>query len=131
MGSFCTGLPTNMADKQKVPGFLLFHLEICRTKILGLGLHLQALAQLQPSRYDLHQPHRRLASLTPYEHLHRILRLCDVHAKRNIRSCAVSEDVRNLMRSLTCMTHHNWDGTIQAIEELGGKAGLGENDLFF
>lgn len=91
----------------------------------GLGLHLQALATKQPNKLDLHEPLRLLITLTVYEHLHRLLRLCTVHGKRNIRKCAVPEEVKNLMRSLMCLTHHDWDGTVKAIQERGGKAGAG------
>ncbi|KAG6815700.1 hypothetical protein H0H93_009153, partial [Arthromyces matolae] len=93
----------------------------------GIGLHLQTLSRstsLQGKR-DLHEPHRLLSDLSPYEHLHRILRLCTVHVYRNIRQCSVSEEVRNLMRSLICMEHTSWDETLQIIEEKGGKAGKG------
>ncbi|KAJ7847228.1 hypothetical protein B0H14DRAFT_3138563 [Mycena olivaceomarginata] len=89
----------------------------------GIGLYLQELAQGMPGKYDLHEPHRRLASLDPYEHLRRIFRLCTVHGMRNIQSCAVSDLVRNLMRSLFCLRHPNWDDTISAIQTTGGKAG--------
>lgn len=78
-----------------------------------------------PEKRDLHQPWRFLSSLSPYEHLHRLYRLCVVHVKRNIKRCAVSEEVRKLMRSLICMEPDDWDGTIQEIIRLGGKAGAG------
>lgn len=94
---------------------------------IGLGLHLQELSQqlaLQ-HKFDLHEVERLLCSLTPYEHLLRIFRLCVVHAKRNIRGCLVTEEVRNLMRSLICMVHDDWAGTLLAINEQGGKAGKG------
>lgn len=52
-----------------------------------------------------------------------------VHAKRNICKLSVTEDVRNLMRSLICLQHDNWEGTIQKILELGGKAGFGKSLL--
>jgi hypothetical protein len=100
---------------------------LIKTWIVGLGLHLQELAKEQPDRFDLHQCERKLTSLTPYEHLHRLLRLCTVHVKRNIRKCAVSEEVRNLMRSLMCMEHDNWEGTLKAIAEKGGKPGAGKS----
>jgi hypothetical protein len=29
------------------------------------------------------------------------------------------------MRSLICLQHPNWDETLNAIQELGGKAGVG------
>ncbi|KAF8189164.1 hypothetical protein K438DRAFT_1936105 [Mycena galopus ATCC 62051] len=81
------------------------------------------LAQVLPGKLDLHQPDRLLSSLSPYEHLHRVFRVCDVHGKRNIRKCAVPEPVRKLMRSLICMRHPDWEGTIASICQLGGKAG--------
>ncbi|KAK7022633.1 hypothetical protein R3P38DRAFT_3196030 [Favolaschia claudopus] len=89
----------------------------------GLGLHLQAIAGNLGEKYDLHEPHRLLSDLGPYEHLHRVFRLCEVHGKRNIRKCAVSDEVRNLMRSLMCVRHPTWDATLQSIRDLGGKAG--------
>ncbi|KAJ7490348.1 hypothetical protein B0H11DRAFT_2191580 [Mycena galericulata] len=89
----------------------------------GLGLYLQALAQKFPDKMDLHEPGRLLASLTPYEHLHRLFRLCVAHIYRNIQKCKVDYPVKQLMRSLVCMSHENWDGTIARIRELGGKAG--------
>ncbi|KAJ7100549.1 hypothetical protein C8R43DRAFT_1141295 [Mycena crocata] len=87
----------------------------------GIGLHLQQLAQAMPGKYDLHEPHRLLASLGPYDHLRRVYRLCTIHGQRNIRAIAVKEEVRNLMRSLMCMRHPNWDDTILAIQTQGGK----------
>ncbi|KAK7013858.1 hypothetical protein R3P38DRAFT_3322433 [Favolaschia claudopus] len=71
---------------------------------LGIGLHLQDVAQKMPH------------NLGPYDHLR-------LHAKRNIESCAVDESVRNLMRSLFCMRHPSWDDTVAAIQREGGKAG--------
>ncbi|KAK7026224.1 hypothetical protein R3P38DRAFT_2948380 [Favolaschia claudopus] len=90
----------------------------------GIGLHLQQLAQAMPEKHDLHEPQQLLASLGPYEHLRRIFRLCSVHGKRNIKSCSVPDSVRNLMRSLFCIRHPDWDGTISAIQRDGGKAGI-------
>ncbi|KAJ7747876.1 hypothetical protein B0H14DRAFT_2541606 [Mycena olivaceomarginata] len=89
----------------------------------GIGLHLQQLAQAMPAKYDLHESERLLAGLDPYDHLRRVFRLCTVHAKRNIKSCAVDEPVRHLMRSLICMRHPSWDETIVEIQIQGGKAG--------
>lgn len=74
---------------------------------------------------DLHEPHRLLSSLSAYEHLYRLIRLCIIHVIRNIKSCAVTNEVRRLMRSLICMTHDDWDGTLVEIKRLGGKAGTG------
>lgn len=92
---------------------------------LGLGLHLQNRAAEFPNKMDLHEPHRKLVDLTPYDHLHRIFRLCVVHIYRNIKTCKVSETVRNLMRSLICMEHDSWDETISQIESQGGKPAQG------
>jgi hypothetical protein len=99
--------------------------QLCRKLIsdLGIGLHLQQLAQAMPAKYDLHESERLLAGLDPYDHLRRVFRLCTVHAKRNIKSCAVDEPVRHLMRSLICMRHPSWDETIVEIQIQGGKAG--------
>lgn len=75
---------------------------------------------------DLHQPDRPLHSLSPYEHLERILRICIVHLLRRIRSCSVPDPIRHKMRSLACLTHPNWDATLADIKEQGGKAAIGE-----
>lgn len=95
--------------------------------VSGLGLHLQKRAAEFPKKMDLHEPHQMLAKLTPYDHLHRIFRLCTVHVFRNIKTCKVSDDVRNLMRSLVCIRHKNWEETISQIETLGRKAAIGDN----
>ncbi|KAJ7488621.1 hypothetical protein B0H11DRAFT_2406715 [Mycena galericulata] len=71
----------------------------------GLGLYLQALAQKFPDKMDLHEPGRLLASLTPYEHLHRLFRLCVAHIYRNIQKCKVDYPVKQLMRSLVYWVH--------------------------
>lgn len=76
-----------------------------------------------PEKLDFHESHRTIASLTPYEHLRRLIRLCYVHAKRNIHECDVPPRVRELMRSLLCITHPDWDGTLKTIQEDGGKGG--------
>ncbi|KAF8076821.1 hypothetical protein FPV67DRAFT_1715254 [Lyophyllum atratum] len=94
-----------------------------RGQAKGLGLHLQNLAQKQRGKYDLHEPRKLLSDLSAYEHLHRIFRLCTVHGMRNIHDAKVTEDVRDLMRSLICISHRDWDGTVAMIHELGGKVG--------
>ena len=91
----------------------------------GLGLHLQGLAQSLSDKFDLHEPYQSLASLGPYDHLQRFVRVCYVHAKRNIQKCNVNDDVRKLMRSLLCLRHPDWDGTLERIQREGGKAGAG------
>lgn len=88
-------------------------------------MHLQVISQRFAHTPDLYDPSRTLGSLTPYEHLHRTFRLCVAHAFRNIRKCKVTEKVKELMRSLICVQHEDWDGTIQSIRDLGGKAGNG------
>ncbi|KAK7015317.1 hypothetical protein R3P38DRAFT_2637341 [Favolaschia claudopus] len=93
-----------------------------RGQAKGLGLHLQKLASTLPSKPDLYEPHRTIQELSPYDHLHRIFRVCTVHYFRLVKLCATTEQVRWLMRSLVCMEHHDWDGTLQSIGELGGKA---------
>lgn len=94
---------------------------------VGFGLHLKALAQKLPQKYDLHEPHRLLSSLDEYNHLCRILRLCVSHIFRNIRKAAVAETVRDDMRSLVCMSHPDWAGTISRIERDGGQPGTSES----
>ncbi|KAJ7823047.1 hypothetical protein B0H14DRAFT_2518729 [Mycena olivaceomarginata] len=94
-----------------------------RGQAKGLGLHLQKLASNMPRKADLHQPERDIQDLNPYDHLRRIYRICTVHNFRNIKKCSVSDEVRWLMRSLVCMEHDDWDGTLLKIRENGGKAG--------
>ncbi|KAL0571531.1 hypothetical protein V5O48_010432 [Marasmius crinis-equi] len=94
-----------------------------RAQALGLGLRLQEISRQFPGKRDLHEPQKLLIDLSPYDHLLRFLTLCIVHFLRNIRSARVSEEVRNLMRSLHCIEHPNWDETIAAIRTLGEKAG--------
>ncbi|KAF8588988.1 hypothetical protein K439DRAFT_1333826 [Ramaria rubella] len=91
--------------------------------LVGIGLYLQDRAAEFPLNLDLHQPERHLISLTPYKHLWCCFRLCHVHFKRKIKQCKVSEMVKNLMRSLVCVTHPDFDGTVAAICQQGGKAG--------
>ena len=91
-------------------------------------MHLQTLARALPMKQDLHEPERLVLSLSPYEHLHRLLRLCRVHAFRNIQKSSVPEDVRVLMRGLACIEHPDWDGTLCKIAEKGGKVASGTDD---
>ncbi|KAJ7256436.1 hypothetical protein C8J57DRAFT_1235810 [Mycena rebaudengoi] len=74
----------------------------------GLGLHLQNQTRL-------------LKDLNPYDHLNRVFPHCVTHAFRNIRKCKVPDGVKALMRSLICIEHVDWDGTIHKIKNLGGK----------
>ncbi|KAJ7262693.1 hypothetical protein B0H12DRAFT_1231133 [Mycena haematopus] len=89
-----------------------------------LGLHLVArAAELAVEQMDMHEPWRSVHTLGPYDHLRRVYRVCKVHNYRNIRTCAVPEPVRQLMRSLACIRHADWEGTIAKILAAGGKAG--------
>ncbi|PPQ84978.1 hypothetical protein CVT25_010531 [Psilocybe cyanescens] len=88
----------------------------------GLGLHLQKIAQRYPEKYDLHEPSRLLALLSPYEHLHRLFRLCVIHGMRNIRKLSISDNLRNCMRSLMCIEHEDWDRAINTLIHSGQKA---------
>ncbi|KAK7031741.1 hypothetical protein R3P38DRAFT_2521802 [Favolaschia claudopus] len=94
-----------------------------RGQAKGLGLHLQKLASNMASKPDLHEPHRTIQDLDPYDHLRRVFRICTVHNSRNINKCPVPEEVRWLMRSLVCIEHEDWEGTILKIREKGGKSG--------
>lgn len=82
-------------------------------------------AQEKPDRYDLHETHRLIKDLGIYDHLRRILRLCIVHFYRNIQKTQVPDFIRSQMRSLVCIEHPDWDGTLVQIENEGGKAGKG------
>ncbi|KAK6991924.1 hypothetical protein R3P38DRAFT_2571883 [Favolaschia claudopus] len=95
-----------------------------RGQAKGLGLHLQKLASnMATTKVDLHEPHRTIQDLDPYDHLRRLFRICTVHNSRNINKCSVSEDVRWLMRSLVCIEHEDWEGALLKIRQNGGKAG--------
>ncbi|KAJ7815793.1 hypothetical protein B0H14DRAFT_2264779, partial [Mycena olivaceomarginata] len=94
-----------------------------RGQAKGLGLHLMdRAAELPADAMDLHEPHRLLRLLTPYDHLRRLYRVCRVHNYRNIQQCGVPEHVRQLMCSLACVRHHDWTGTLNQIICDGGKA---------
>jgi hypothetical protein len=95
-------------------------------QLLGLGLYIRSVAQHVPDRLDFHQPHRLLSQLSKYEHLHRVFRLCATHIFHNIQSCSVSDKVKNAMRTLVCLHHEDWDGTLKMIEQDGGVAGKSE-----
>ncbi|KAJ7027922.1 hypothetical protein C8F04DRAFT_73461 [Mycena alexandri] len=56
-----------------------------------------------PLKANLHEPHHSIQSLTPYEHLHHLFRLCSNHYHRNITSCGVTQEVKGLMYSLLCL----------------------------
>ncbi|KAF8991724.1 hypothetical protein BDZ89DRAFT_1173203 [Hymenopellis radicata] len=90
----------------------------------GFGLYLQTKAS-RLSGYDLHQPSRLLKDLSEYDHLHRCFRNCNVHYDRNIDDPkkALSKEIRNVMKSLACIRHPDWDGALATIREKGGKAG--------
>ncbi|KAJ6463274.1 hypothetical protein C8R47DRAFT_992713 [Mycena vitilis] len=95
-----------------------------RGQAKGLGLHLvDRAAELPRDRMDLHETHRPLCHLCPYDHLRRVYRVCRVHNFRNIQQCAVTDFVKRLMRSLACLRHPDWDGTIANIISQGGKPG--------
>ncbi|KAJ7619759.1 hypothetical protein B0H17DRAFT_1152123 [Mycena rosella] len=101
-----------------------------RGQAKGLGLHLVAVAQKLPAdRMDLYETDRPLRSLGPYDHLRRLFRLCVVHYCRNIKTCAVKEPVRQLMRGLACIQHPDWDVTVNRIRNEGGKAGEAHSNL--
>ncbi|KZP03202.1 hypothetical protein FIBSPDRAFT_905199 [Athelia psychrophila] len=90
----------------------------------GLGLHLQSLAaRMPPGRLNLHELNRTLVSLTPYDHLRRLFRLCIVHFYRNINSATVTDSVKNKMRSLVCIAHRDFEGCLREIALEGGKTG--------
>lgn len=97
----------------------------CFISFSGLGLHFQKLSQRLTGKFDLHEPSHLLSDLFPYEHLHRLYHLCTSHVRHNIQKCPVSEEVRNLMHSLICTEHDDWDGALGKIGTLGAKARRG------
>ncbi len=78
-------------------------------------------------QYDLHEPDRLLSSLSEYDHLRRVFRLCAVHVFRKIQKSKAADNVKTMMRSLVCITHDNWAGTIEDIRKQGGKPAIGES----
>ncbi|KAJ7711771.1 hypothetical protein B0H16DRAFT_1480052 [Mycena metata] len=94
-----------------------------RGQAKGLGLHLQSIAAKIPTKADLHEPDHTIQSLGPYEHLGRLFRLCSNHYYRNVKATPVSEEVWCLMRSLLCLEHPDWEGTLDKIRTQGRKAG--------
>ncbi|KAJ7255688.1 hypothetical protein C8J57DRAFT_1236122 [Mycena rebaudengoi] len=86
------------------------------------GQALVLAAQL-PEKWDLHEPWWTIQELSPYDHLAHCFRICCLRIYRRIRSTAVSDRVRGLMRSLVCLEHPDWDGTLVTIREEGGKVG--------
>ncbi|KAL0060449.1 hypothetical protein AAF712_012771 [Marasmius tenuissimus] len=92
------------------------------TQPIGLGLHLQSICQSLDGR-DLYE-NKRLKDLSPYDHLHRIFRLCLVHFCRNIQECKVPPPAREAMRGLACMEHESWDEALETIRNDGGRAGV-------
>nr|GAT44274.1 predicted protein [Mycena chlorophos] len=88
----------------------------------GLGLYLQDRAASMPPKRDLSEPHRTVQELGPYEHLAHFVRLCSNHYLRNIKSCAVPNATKNMMRSLLCARHPDFEGTLARIQNEGGKA---------
>lgn len=96
-----------------------------RGQAKGLGLHLQEVASAYPLKLNLHEDGRLLASLSPYEHLHRLFCLCVAHVSRNIKTRKVSDSIRMMMRSLVCVSHVDFEGTVHKIECEGGKEGAG------
>ncbi|KAJ7222651.1 hypothetical protein C8J57DRAFT_1094515 [Mycena rebaudengoi] len=94
-----------------------------RGQALGLGLYLQSVAAELPPKWDLYDTWRTIQELSAYEHLERCFRVCCLHIFRRIRNAAVPNPVRWLMRSLVCLEHPDWDATLQAICDQGGKVG--------
>ncbi|KAJ7235961.1 hypothetical protein C8J57DRAFT_971869, partial [Mycena rebaudengoi] len=94
-----------------------------RGQALGFGQQLVELAATLPIKADLHEPTKTIQELTPYDHLARCLIICNTHIKKRIKIAKVSPACKQLMRSLMCLEHQDWDGTLQAICDVGGKVG--------
>ncbi|KAK1236202.1 hypothetical protein PQX77_000554, partial [Marasmius sp. AFHP31] len=85
----------------------------------GIGEYLQEISPAK--RRDLHEPHRYLKDLGPYDHLARILRICLAHFYRNIQETHCDSKMQDVMRSFACFRHSDWDGAVQYITEHGNK----------
>ncbi|KAF8504011.1 hypothetical protein JB92DRAFT_2738854 [Gautieria morchelliformis] len=106
-------------------GIKLFVVDEHGDQVKGLGLYLQEVAQHAAfvGQRDLHEPLRLLSQLSPCEHLHRIVRLCNAYVCRNIKKGTVSDGIKNEMRGLLCLSHEDWDGALERICVEGGKTG--------
>lgn len=93
------------------------------SSLLGIGLYVQDLTRGIHLRFDFHEPTRHVQNLSPYDHLRRFLTLCTTHLYRKIRTCSVSEEVKRAMQSLICITHDDWEETLEFIRTQGGKEG--------
>ncbi|KAF9029442.1 hypothetical protein BDZ89DRAFT_1249203 [Hymenopellis radicata] len=96
-----------------------------------LGLFLQKKAWLLPLRRDLCDPSQLVSQLSIYEHLRRLFRACEIHYFRNIRKCPVIEEVRQLMRGLSCLEHADFDGALAKIEQLDWAKNKRDNVFVF
>ncbi|KAJ3964422.1 hypothetical protein EV361DRAFT_812152, partial [Lentinula raphanica] len=103
-------------------GILHWAIDQGRGPAKGVSLNISLAARLPLSKKDLHEPERYLHQLDPYEHLHRIARLCTAHINRNIAKSKVPEHIKVKMRSLMCIQHPDWEKTIHDIEQ-SSKAG--------
>ncbi|KAG1862305.1 hypothetical protein F4604DRAFT_1657854 [Suillus subluteus] len=91
---------------------------------LGLGMYCVQLSR-SISTPCVHEPHRRVCDLSPYDHLRRFYRLCVAHFKRNVHALRthVSDEVYSAMLSLaTCEEHPDIQRTFNTIRCGGPKA---------
>ncbi|KAE9398581.1 hypothetical protein BT96DRAFT_994780 [Gymnopus androsaceus JB14] len=125
---FPLGQDGKSLDVKDRMGILHWAMDQGRGPAKGMALYLHELAgKLPPYTHDLHQPHQYIQELEPYEHLHRVARLCTAHIHRNIgNSKTIPDSIKPKMRSLMCITHPSWDKMIAQIES-SSKAGRGEN----
>ncbi|KAF9059072.1 hypothetical protein BDP27DRAFT_1371886 [Rhodocollybia butyracea] len=110
-----------------VAGWLEFELGgYDRVNQCSIGDFLQAISP--QDKFDLYEPLKRLSSLSPYEHLERLFRLCFAHYARNIQKCRVSDIVKTAMFSIAGTTHKDgtpeaWMQTLSVIQSEGGTVG--------
>lgn len=110
----------------ELTGILTFTLDQGGDQAKGLGLFLSDISPL--GKYDLHERSKLLSQLGPYDHLRRLARLCAAHFHRNVTSNAAPPAVKAAMRSLHCLHHPDYDGTLSFIDS-SGTAGRSECHL--
>ncbi|KAL0567432.1 hypothetical protein V5O48_014558 [Marasmius crinis-equi] len=105
-------------DETAFEGILSWTVDQHGGQAKGIGEYLAAISPL--GKFDLYE-RRLLSSLNPYEHLQRIIRICIAHFFRNIQETHCDKGIQTAMRSLVCVRHQDWDGTVGYIESHGNK----------
>lgn len=99
--------------------------------ILGFGRFLVSRAK-DILTQDEFEPSRRLCDLGPYDHLARLIRLCIVHFKRNVKKLQhhVSPEVLQAMYSLATSQPLGNFKDVETVIKGGGKKAKGRSNGF-